>query len=167
MAKIKAKLWRRQILELEQLFYVLWLRIEVEKFNFREHLIKFSLLPPWVQNKTLKLYKSHQFKLCCKKSSRYCNKKMVFNQLKCIIYTNVIIWYLLAAIPSVEVFRAKNIKKSSFSPPNWRPTSPRFDLTAVFEMKPRYATVCQISFGKLNFLAVSGIAASELSMSAS
>ena len=114
MAKIKAKLWRRQILELEQLFYVLWLRIEVEKFNFREHLIKFSLLPPWVQNKTLKLYKSHQFKLCCKKSSRYCNKKMVFNQLKCIIYTNVIIWYLLAAIPSVEVLRAKNTKNPHF-----------------------------------------------------
>ena len=114
MAKIKAKLLRRQISELEQLFYVLWLRIEVEKFNFREHLIKFSLLPPWVQNKTLKLYKSHQFKLCCKKSSRYCNKKMVFNQLKCIIYTNVIIWYLLAAIPSVEVFRAKNTKTPHF-----------------------------------------------------
>ena len=114
MAKIKAKLWRRQILELEQLFYVLWLRIEVEKFNFREHLIKFSLLPPWVQNKTLKLYKSHQFKLCCKKSSRYCKKKMVFNQLKCIIYNNVIIWYLLAAIPSVEVLRAKNTKPPHF-----------------------------------------------------
>ena len=114
MAKIKAKLLWRQISELEQLFYVLWLRIEVEKFNFREHLIKFSLLPPWVQNKTLKLYKSHQFKLCCKKSSRYCNKKMVFNQLKCIIYTNVIIWYLLAAIPSVKVLRAKNTKNPHF-----------------------------------------------------
>ena len=31
-------------------------RVKFKFFNFKEHLIKFTLLPPWVHNKTLKLH---------------------------------------------------------------------------------------------------------------